>query len=120
MRTPYRALSVEAVEDRSLPSHSFGVFDLGYSPYSHRAEAAPVRVTDSGGYGYSYGARQFQAETLIRVRFADDSVLFIRSSPTGFQLFPVFVGTSTPPVASNPSPVQGPVGDGATSSAGGS
>ena len=112
MRNHYRALSVEPVEDRSLPSTTF-VFLEPTAGYGHHAEmpaAAAARAHEPRGWE----ARLFQAETVLRVRFADNSFLFIRETPTGFQIIPGTVTYFVPP------PVQGPVADGATSAAGGS
>src|SRR5687768_15722515 len=107
MRKPNRALSVEAVEDRSLPSTTFAFFEPAYS---YRSDAPAHR----GAYSdqpTGWSARSFQAESYIRIRFSDDSVMFLRQTPTGFQLIPVFSGRVpvTQPQPTVPTPVQGPI-----------
>jgi hypothetical protein len=114
MRTQSRALSLESVEDRSLPSHSFVFVEPIYS------YQAPDRFFAPASQGRGWQARTFQAESFIRVRFADDSVLFIRETPTGFQLIPVTLGTNFNPPTRTPPPDVGPVAGGETSSTGGS
>jgi hypothetical protein len=118
MRKPNRALSVEAVEDRSLPSTSFVFVEPTFSYRSYQP-------AHRGGFAepVGYSARSFQAESFIRIRFSDNSVLFLRETPTGFQLIPVFTGNvprNQPPQPTVPTPFQGPVADARTSSAGGS
>ena len=109
MRKPNRALSVEAVEDRSLPSTTFVFVDPTFSYRSHQ----PAQRAAYGSEAFGYSARSFQSETFIRIRFSDNSVLFLRETPTGFQLIPVFTGTSSqyqyqPPRPTTPAPVYGP------------
>lgn len=118
MRKLNRALSVEAVEDRSLPSTSFVFVEPTFSYRSY--QPAHHRAYWSEPAGYS--ARSFQAESFIRLRLSDNSVLFLRETPTGFQIIPVFTGNvpRNQPQPTVPTPVQGPVADGQTSSAGGS
>jgi len=110
MRTRSRALSLEAIEDRSLPS-TFVFVDPGFG--FHRVQVADTSYLSFHVRGGE--ARAFQAETLIRVRFGDDSAGFVREQPTWFQIIPVTVRFNPPA----PTP-QGPVADGETSAAGGS
>src|SRR5690242_18043467 len=105
MRKPFRALSVEPVEDRSLPS-TFLFIDPGFS---HRAYTPAREMASSAHVSHGWEqARPFQAEaftqTFVRVQFSNDAILFIRETPTGFQIIPVTVTVSTP------APVQGPTG----------
>src|SRR5437660_7226441 len=113
MRTQFRALSVEPIEDRSLPS-AFVFVDSGFSYRAHDGD----NVFALASQGRGWQARTFQAESFVRVRFSDDSFVIIRETPTGFQLIPVTVGTKyTPPV---PVPPVGPNPDGGNSSGNGS
>lgn len=113
MRNQFRALSVEPVEDRSLPS-TFLFFDPGFA---YRPAGAGHEVASSAylSRGWEH-ARSFQADaftaTFVRVRFSNDAILFIQDTPTGFRLIPVTVTISTP------APVQGPTADGGGSSGG--
>jgi len=110
MRTPSRALSVEPVEDRSVPSAAFVLVEPGlghHYGFGQQGYAAASSYSAAAYVSRGWEARTFQAETLVRVRFADDSILFIRETPTGFQLIPVTV-TYTPPTPV----VDGPRGDG--------
>ena len=120
MRKPNRALSVEAVEDRSLPS----TFMFIEPSFSYRSNA-PAQRGAFASESHGWSARSFQGETFIRIRMSDNSVLFLRETPTGFQLIPVFTGAGNtaryqPTQPTVPTPVQGPIADGQTSSAGGS
>lgn len=89
MRTRSRTLSVEPVEDRSLPSATF-VF---VEPLAGNAAESPATTVVRLSTAEGSTVRPFSADTVVRVRFGEDSVLFIRSYPAGFQLIPVFVGT---------------------------
>lgn len=118
MRTKTRALSVEPVEDRSLPSTTFVFVEPAFSYRPHGGSNGLSKFSEVRGWQ----ARTFQAETFIRVRFSDDSILFIRETPTGFRLIPINGGNTYTPPANTPTPppFQGPIADGATSSSGGS
>jgi hypothetical protein len=124
MRKPNRALSVEAVEDRSLPSTTFVFFEPGFSYRSHQPAHRGAYSSESP----DWSARSFQSESFIRLRLSDNSYLFLRETPNGFQFIPVFadagrdVGRYQPPQPQPtvPTPVQGPVADGQTSSSRGS
>jgi len=114
MRNPFRALSVEPVEDRSLPSTLLFI-EPGFS---HRSQMAANEMASSAHLSHGWEqARMFQAEAfterLVRVQFANDTILFIQDTPTGFRIIPVAVTVSTP------APVQGPTGDGGGSTGAG-
>jgi hypothetical protein len=118
MRKPNRALSVEAVEDRSLPSTTFAFFEPAYSYRSY----APAHRGAYPAEPTGWSARSFQSESFIRIRLSDDSVMFLRQTPTGFQLIPVFTGRMpvTQPQPTVPTTFTGPMADARTSSSGGS
>lgn len=115
MRNQFRALSVEPVEDRSLPSTLLFI-EPGFS---NRSVGAAHEVASSAQLSRGWEqARPFQAEAFadafIQVQFSNNTILFIRDTPTGFQLIPVTVTISTP--VTTP---QGPTGDGSSGQSGG-
>jgi hypothetical protein len=125
MRTSYRALSVELVEDRSLPS-TFLFIEPGYGYASHGREASYASHQDAG-----YAPRgNFGFEEVIFRNSNGGSTTFIfinnggyggEVNSGGFQLIPIFGGTGSGQGA-NPIPTPtgtGTVGDGGSSSNGG-
>ena len=121
MRKPNRALRVEAVEDRALPSTTFVFVEPTFSYRSHNPSARSAMYSDAASF------RWFQTETIYRVRLADDTSFYLRRTPTGFELLKDFAGRipqSPPPGQPQrptvPNPVMGPVADGETRSVGGS
>jgi hypothetical protein len=117
MRNAFRTLSVEAVEDRALPSALFQFAEPNFGYHSH---AADFRAEDISFNRFEpvFQERSFRAESFFGVQVADNAILFFRGTPDGgFQLTTVNVSL---PVTSSPAPVEGPVADGGTSATGGS
>ena len=115
MRNHFRSLSVEPVQDRSLPSATLFVIEPTFGSHAFNSGAVTASYAHESRGWQGWDARTFDSETFVRVQFSDNSILFIRDTPTGFQLIPIVVSV-TPPTPI----LQGPTGDGGTSSAGGS
>lgn len=118
MRKPNRALSVEAVEDRSLPSTLLFI-DPGFSYRSY----APAYRGSFSPEPAAYAARSFQTESFIRIRFSDNSSMLLRETPYGWQLVQATRGDSAAryqPQPTVPTAFMGPIADARTSSSGGS
>jgi hypothetical protein len=123
MRKANRALSVEAVEDRSLPSTTFVFVEPASSYRSYQPTARYAMASESA----VASSRQFQTETIFRIQFSDSSVFYLRQTATGFQLLRNFAGrmpdTQAQPQAqrqATQNPVMGPMADGETRSVVGS
>jgi hypothetical protein len=126
MRTSYRALSIEAVEDRSLPStFFFGEPGFGYAVHGREANFA----SDQWG-GYQTRGNFGIEEISFRSQDGTSTFIFINNSgfnagfgAGGFDLIPIFVGTGygqTPTPTPIPEPTgTGTVGDGGNASNGG-
>jgi hypothetical protein len=114
MRNHFRALSVEPVEDRSLPSTLLAVEPMfGSHPYNAGAPTASFAHQSRGLEQARSFQADFFAESFIRVQFSNNGFVFIQETPTGFTLVPVTVTISTP--VTTP---QGPTGDGGGSAGG--
>jgi hypothetical protein len=114
MRNHFRALSVEPVEDRSLPSTLLAVEPMfGSHPYNAGAATASFAHQSRGLEQARSFQADFFAESFIRVQFSNNGFVFIQETPTGFTLIPVTVTISTP--VTTP---QGPTGDGGGSAGG--
>jgi hypothetical protein len=127
MRTFNRVLSVQAVEDRSLPSTLLFV-EPGFGYASHAREAN-FDYNRSEGYA-PQGNFSFE-EITFRGEYGSTTFIFINNNgyggdgSGGFQNFPIIVGTGGYGPTPTPTPIPTPTGtgtvsDGGTSSNGGS
>jgi hypothetical protein len=125
MRTSYRALSIQAVEDRSLPSTLLFI-EPGFGFASHAREANFASDQSSGFQ--SRGNFGFEEITFRGQDGGSSSFIFINNSgfnagfgAGGFELIPIFVGTGsgqTP--APTPTPIPEPTGTGTVGDGGSS
>lgn len=117
MRNHFRSLSVEPVEDRSLPSATLLVIEPTFGSHPNHAGAATAAYAHESHGWHGWEARAFEADyfadRFVRVEFSNNGFVFIQDTPTGFTVVPVTVTISTP--VTTP---QGPTGDGGGSAGG--